>query len=120
MMIGAIMYVASAGNPSRMGDAKDRIMSAILGIIILLASFLILRTISPDLVNFKISLPGIRPIGQGGSGPGRACLCWLTMNRGYNLQGCYPTQSACENDCNTFCINSGYVRGSCNTDNTCD
>jgi len=54
MIIGAAQYVMSAGNPSKASDAKDRIYSAILGIIILIASVLILRTINPDLVNLGI------------------------------------------------------------------
>lgn len=58
ILIGAIMYIFSAGNPTKAKDAKDRIFSALLGILILLASVLILRTINPDLVN--IGLPGAK------------------------------------------------------------
>lgn len=123
MMIAAVLYVTSAGNPSRMGDAKDRIMAAILGIIILLASVLILRTISPDLVNLNISMPEINPQNGGGngggSGPNRACLCWLTQNAGYALKTCYPTQSDCSLYCNAYCLADGYVKGTCSTHNTC-
>ena len=61
ILIGAIMYIFSAGNPSKAKDAKDRIMSALLGILILLASVLILRTINPDLVNIGFILPEITP-----------------------------------------------------------
>jgi hypothetical protein len=72
ILIGAFMYITSAGNASKMGDAKDRIMSAILGIIILLASVLILRTINPDLVNIGFKLPEIK----GGETAGNyACYC---------------------------------------------
>lgn len=58
ILIGAIMYIFSAGNPSKAKDAKDRIFSALLGILILLASVLILRTINPDLVTIGFALPG--------------------------------------------------------------
>ena len=44
MLIGAVKYVLSAGNPSKASDAKDQIFSAILGIILLLASVMILIT----------------------------------------------------------------------------
>lgn len=67
MLIGAIMYVFSAGNPSKASDAKDRIFSAILGIIILLASVLILEIINPDLVNIGFTLPEIKNGGNGGN-----------------------------------------------------
>jgi len=61
MLIGAVRYIMSAGNPSKAGDAKDQIYSAILGIILLLASVIILRTINPDLVNIGFALPEINP-----------------------------------------------------------
>lgn len=57
IIIGAISYVTSAGNPSKAQDAKDRIYSAIIGVILLLASVLILRTINPDLVSLNMSIP---------------------------------------------------------------
>jgi len=57
MIIGAFQYVASAGDSSKAGDAKDRITQALLGVLILLASVLILRTINPDLVTLSLSLP---------------------------------------------------------------
>jgi len=54
IIIGAFKYVTSAGNPSKAQDAKDQIFSAILGVILLLASVLILRTINPDLVSLSL------------------------------------------------------------------
>ena len=89
MLIGAVKYVLSAGNPSKASDAKDQIFSAILGIILLLASVMILRIINPDLVNIGFRLPGIS---GGGGGPmvptGYRCLCccWTTTV-------CTPTSS---------------------------
>jgi len=62
ILIGAILYITSAGNPSKASDAKDRIFSAILGIIILLASVLILGIINPDLVNIGFKLPEMKPV----------------------------------------------------------
>ncbi|OGZ32071.1 MAG: hypothetical protein A2V69_01230 [Candidatus Portnoybacteria bacterium RBG_13_40_8] len=53
IIIGAFQYVTSAGSPDKVKDAKDRIFSAIIGVIILLASVLILRTINPDLVSLS-------------------------------------------------------------------
>jgi hypothetical protein len=62
ILIGAVMYVTSAGNPDKMRDAKDRIISAILGIILLLSSVLILRLINPDLVRLGFYLEPITSI----------------------------------------------------------
>lgn len=48
---GGILYISSAGNSSIQGDAKDRIYKALIGLGLLVGSFLILYTINPDLVN---------------------------------------------------------------------
>jgi len=56
IMIGAAQYTFSAGNSSKAGDAKDRITSALLGILILLFAVLILNTINPDLVNLRLDV----------------------------------------------------------------
>lgn len=55
LVFGVIVYAGfrhatSAGNPTTMSDAKDRIISAITGMIIILSSYLILNTINPQLV----------------------------------------------------------------------
>lgn len=47
---GGLLYLTSAGNPARMADAKDKMFNAIIGIVIILASYLILNTINPQLV----------------------------------------------------------------------
>lgn len=64
IIIGAFQYVTSAGSPDKVKDAKDRIFSAVIGVIILLASVLILRTINPDLVSLSNFTLG----GGGGGG----------------------------------------------------
>jgi hypothetical protein len=55
IVFGAAQYAFSAGNSSKAEDAKDRITQALLGIVILLFSYLILYTINPDLVNLKLN-----------------------------------------------------------------
>jgi len=51
---GGFMWLSSAGNPTVLGEAKDIITSAILGLILVLASFLILQVINPELTTLKI------------------------------------------------------------------
>lgn len=53
MIIGGIMYILAAGNAAKVEDAKDTILQALFGLGILLVSYLLLRTINPDLVNLK-------------------------------------------------------------------
>lgn len=50
LIYGGVKYLTSAGNPSKAKEAKDRIFAALLGVIILLSSYLILTTVNPQLV----------------------------------------------------------------------
>lgn len=57
-VVGAITYILSAGNPSMIGEAKDRMKNAIIGLVLLLTSFLIMQTINPAIVQTVVgSLP---------------------------------------------------------------
>ncbi|MDP2665016.1 MAG: hypothetical protein Q8O97_03715 [bacterium] len=55
---GGVEWLSSAGNPSSMNSAKDKIKSALLGLLLVLASFLIIQIINPDLVG-TLSLPSL-------------------------------------------------------------
>lgn len=90
IMIGAIQYVTSAGNPSRAGEAKDRIFQALLGIVILLAAVLLLRTINPDLIDLGTELPPINPTSP------HKCVCLNPYEEKGMLNPCYEL---CPNAC---------------------
>ena len=62
---GGVLYLTSAGNPEQIGSAKKKLTSALSGLLILFAIYLILTTINPDLVSLQ--LPEI--IGTPPSGP---------------------------------------------------
>lgn len=47
--IGGIGYVVSAGNPESISNAKDRIRGAILGLILLMGSYVLIQTINPKI-----------------------------------------------------------------------
>jgi len=53
LVYGGSQYLISGDSPSAMNEAKDQIFSALLGIAILLSSYLILTTINPQLVILK-------------------------------------------------------------------
>lgn len=53
MMLGGIHYILAAGNVAKVEDAKNTIQQALLGLGLLLVSYLLLRTINPDLVNLR-------------------------------------------------------------------
>jgi len=52
LLWGGFLYLTSAGKPEKLKEAKDRIVSAFLGLIVLLSSYIILTTINPQLVIF--------------------------------------------------------------------
>jgi len=51
IMIGGMIWVTSAGNQGRIGKAKEYIVNAIIGVILLLGAFTILQLINPNFVN---------------------------------------------------------------------
>lgn len=56
--MGGFTYIASAGNTHTMAKGKGMIKDALYGLIIALATWLILNIINPDLVNLTIETPG--------------------------------------------------------------
>lgn len=50
IVYGGVLYIISAGNPSRVGAAKDAIWNGIIGLVVAGFGYLILVTINPDLV----------------------------------------------------------------------
>jgi hypothetical protein len=68
IIFGGVQYLASAGNPTAISEAKDRIKSALLGLLIIFASFMIIQTINPTLTILK--LPSC---GNGSCDGGESC-----------------------------------------------
>ncbi|MEK7569073.1 MAG: hypothetical protein AAB497_03090 [Patescibacteria group bacterium] len=58
-IIGGTQYVAAGIAPSAKKEAKDRIMNALIGLTIMLTSYLLLNSINPDLVNFNLELKSV-------------------------------------------------------------
>jgi len=53
IIYGGVLYSASGGNPGRIEEAKKWMQHAVFGLILLLASYVILNTINPDLTNLE-------------------------------------------------------------------
>lgn len=53
IMFGGFVYMTSGGNAQRAKEGKERAAQALLGLILLLASYSILYIFNPDLVSFK-------------------------------------------------------------------
>lgn len=60
IIIGGFQYMTSAGSTDSIGRAKDRITNAILGLLLAAASWVILNTINPDLVRFRLDIATLR------------------------------------------------------------
>lgn len=59
LLIGGFLFLTSAGDPGRMKDAKDRIFSALIGLVLLFSIYLILNTINPELT--VLTTPTVSP-----------------------------------------------------------
>ncbi len=60
LAIGGVQLIMSAESPENEKNAKDRIKGAVLGLVLTLASFIILRTINPVLITPTLTpLPGV-------------------------------------------------------------
>lgn len=53
LIFAGFKYLASAGNPTAISDAKDIIKNALWGLLLILISYLILQVINPDLILLK-------------------------------------------------------------------
>ncbi|KKR78632.1 MAG: hypothetical protein UU22_C0017G0003 [Parcubacteria group bacterium GW2011_GWA2_40_8] len=63
IVVAGIEYTASAGNSGSQTRAKERIQNALLGLGLLIASFVILNTINTSLTNIKNPTLSAKPIG---------------------------------------------------------
>lgn len=53
IVVGAIFYTISGASPQKKGEAKDIIFSALWGVVLLFGSYLILRSINPQLIDLR-------------------------------------------------------------------
>ncbi len=111
ILYGGFKYMTSAGNPAFMGDAKDAIYSAILGLILASLSFLILTTVNPELT--MLYNPGTNPFAvmpsagttplqcsKNGELTQRVCEC--INDRSIIQTGPPPPYSTCNRACEVF------------------
>lgn len=54
LIIAGFQWAASGGNSDAIGSAKKRIAGALSGLVLLLLSYVILNTVNPNLVNFRL------------------------------------------------------------------
>lgn len=59
IVYGGVRYLTSAGNQEAVTSGKQAIFAALSGLVLVLLSHLILRTIDPSLVNLRLNIPGV-------------------------------------------------------------
>lgn len=63
LMAGGVLWLTSSGSADKIGQAKELIFGSIIGLVLLLGSWIILNTVNPDLLKLKtISLTVIKKI----------------------------------------------------------
>lgn len=60
LMAGGIVWLTSAGSSEKISKAKDLMFGSIIGLVLLFSSWMLLRTINPALVDFRIQ--DVKPI----------------------------------------------------------
>ncbi|MBI2454070.1 MAG: hypothetical protein HYV54_00640 [Parcubacteria group bacterium] len=53
VIYAGILYLTAGDNSGKVTEAKDRLWGAVIGLVILMGSYIILRTINPQLVDIK-------------------------------------------------------------------
>lgn len=64
LVVAGTKYVAAGIAPDAKNDAKHQITNALIGLGLVLTSYLILNTINPNLVNFNLSLKSVGEVRQ--------------------------------------------------------
>ncbi len=58
IVYGGVKYTFAAGNPGGQSEGKEWVKGALLGLLLLVGAYIILKTINPDIV--KLSLPTLK------------------------------------------------------------
>lgn len=97
LMAGGLMWLISAGDASKITQAKELIIGSISGLIILIASYALLVTINPDLVNLKgvnvasIKRVDVEPVSYDGN-PNNSRVC----DNCISLKNIIPCKNNCQ------------------------
>lgn len=65
LVIGGVRYTASAGNSSTISDANNQMLSGVMGLVIILGSWLILTTINPELKIISVEYKEAEIVSEG-------------------------------------------------------
>jgi len=61
LVVGGIQWMTSTGDPTKTKNARDKMTSALLGLLIVLSSWLLIRVLNPDLTTLPdLTLPSVK------------------------------------------------------------
>lgn len=107
LMAGGLIWLTSAGSSEKITQAKNIMIGSVIGLVMLFGSWMLLRTINPALVDFKITdIDGIEKIEH---------CChptegWVAMESINNSFSCPPSSQQCTDNKN--CIKTNINIGS--------
>jgi Type IV secretion system pilin len=62
---GGIVYMMTESGAAQMGESKERMQNALLGLIMLLATFVIFNQINPDILNLDVNVAPLEATQRG-------------------------------------------------------
>jgi len=98
IIISGIQFIGGAASPSAHTEAKERMVNAILGLILALGSWLILNTINPNLLKTNLELAEVTVTGSGPSGfvtQNQNLVQYCVTQQGQQ-QTCFENLSSCQ------------------------
>ncbi len=107
MIFGGLKYITAVGNSSKIGDAKNQIMSAITGLLLALLSWVIVDTINPDILYMRQPGVAFNELLNGSTG---ICSTYTTDENGVGTCTCVQGgagDSTSPQACDQACIASG-------------
>ena len=113
IVYGGIKYAIARGNPSQESEARQWIWSALLGMLLLAAAYLILYTVNPNLVNLSLpNLPQAQVNGAiGGVSAPQVTQSQINAVKSQPCNGvCPASQCQADNTCKTIFVGSGTLK----------
>jgi hypothetical protein len=116
IVYGGVKYMASAGNPSGQGDAKEWIESALIGLLLLVGVYFILDVINPQLLNLNLPTLTTVNITVPSSGSGSTTQTGTASNKCTAPSAGQCSTANLQNTC--MGSNAAIAAGVCNTESS--
>ncbi len=110
MMIGGVLWMTAGGNTTQVSTAKSYISGSLLGLLLILFSFVILKTVNPDLVNFKVTsiqTPTTSSSDSSSNNNGAGCCCQVSADKQSFSSCTFGQQTSCDTTSDTTFFQAG-------------